>query len=459
MPSGLLTAAAAVVGGTAVVGGAALPYAISSCAISKHIPQPSGRHTVGSLVQRDASGLLVRVFYPLDNTAASAAAAAQGDGEPSASAQWLPQPDSLYTKAVGHFLKLPSGVAGWLLGPGLRSIRGSWSEQTVDKPGPLPPGLPDKLPVVCVSHGLGGFQTAYSLLCCELASRGMVVVMPEHADASAAGTTFPDADSPIFCERSSEARMSDPVTGEPDGGFAWRNSQVHQRVGEIFTALGVLLRDGGSGSSEPDAGGRAGHRRPWSDRLDASNVSMVGHSFGGATTVAACAAAPPGSGGTASCSFDGFCCGVVLDGWLFPIVGDGDRLDTNAIDREFGHANYHASVAGASAATPLMFMDAASFLADRRWWAAKHELVEQGKAGHAGSVLLSLHPSVHRTFSDVNVVGEKAMALIGRLRGKPNTDAVKRGGVANQAVDSPAAAVSRLENSLLCSLVLQHTAL
>lgn len=396
-------AAAVVCGAVAVGGTAALPYLLSSV-VSKQLPPGSGKFVVGSLVQRDATGLLVRLFYPLDG-----AAPAQVE-----LAQWLPAPSQFYTKAIGHFLKLPAGLAGWVLGPGLGSIRGNWVEER-QHPGALPTGLPEKVPVVCFSHGLGGFQTAYSLIACELASRGMVVIMPEHADSSAAGTTFPDARSEIFCERSSEARMNDPTTGQPDGGFAWRNSQVHQRVREVFTALASTLRDSKT----------AGHS--WAGRLDASNISMAGHSFGGATAVAACAAAPPGSGGTADCPFDGFKCGVVLDGWLFPVVGDGVRLETAAIDRDFGHPDY----AAASEVTPLLFLDAASFLADRRWWIAKHELVQRGKAGHAGSVLLNLHHSVHHSFSDVNVVGEKAVGLIGRLRAKPD-DTIKRGGVADE---------------------------
>lgn len=278
---------------TFALGGLAfLPYLLSA-AVRKQMPGGAGEHRVGSCVRRDPSGLLARLWYPLGG----------GAGAPDGS--WLPQPEktpALYLQAIGAFLNLPPRFAGWLLGPGLKSVRGAWLEQS--EPGALPDNGGERFPIVVFSHGLGAFQTVYSVLCCELASRGYVVIMPEHADASAAVTTFPDDSTPIYCERSSEARMNDPKTGAPDGGFAWRNGQIHQRVGQVFTALGSLLSETSSDKTHT-----------WNAKLDAGNVTMAGHSFGGATTVAACAAAPPSSGGPASIpaplGFTGFRCGVV----------------------------------------------------------------------------------------------------------------------------------------------------
>lgn len=294
------------------------------------------------------------------------------------------------------------------------------------QPGELPAG-DEPLPVVCFSHGLGAFQNVYSVLCCELASRGMIVVVPEHADRSACATTYPDDESPIYCERSSEARMVNPSTGEQDGGFSWRNGQIHERVEQVFGALGWLL------ASAADTG------HVWHGRLDTNNVVMAGHSFGGATTVAACAAAPPHSGGPASIAtglgFTGFCCGVVLDGWLFPVAGDGPQADTRLIDKSFGHPDFAASE-NSAAATPLLFLDAASFLEDQRWWKAKEELVKRsnGSAGHGASALLNLSYSVHHSYSDVLIVGEQAMGLIKKLQ-RDNRRSLKRGGVADEKAD------------------------
>ena len=395
----------------ALTGIAALPYVLRAL-VRKQLPTATGPHTVGSCVQRDSSGLLVRVFYPI-----GACVDAPGSS-------WLPAPTSVYITAIGAFLNLPSTIAGWLLAPGLTAVRGSWVEQA--QPGALPAG-DDQLPVVCFSHGLGAFQNVYSMLCCELASRGMIVVVPEHADRSACATTYPDDDSPIFCERSSEARMVNPRTGEQDGGFSWRNSQIHARVEQVFGALGWLLESASA------------TEHVWHGRLDTNTVVMAGHSFGGATTVAACAAAPPHSGGPASIAtglgFKGFCCGVVLDGWLFPVAGDGPRIDTSLIDQSFGHPDF-ATHENSAAATPLLFLDAASFLQDQRWWKAKEELVKRGNgsAGHGSSALLNLSYSVHHTFSDVLIVGEQAMGLIKTLQ-RDSRRNIKRGGVADEKKD------------------------
>merc|ERR1719463_732887 len=73
-------------------------------------------------------------------------------------------------------------------------------------------------------------------------------------------------------------------------------------------------------------------------------------------------------------------------------------------------------------------MDAASYLADRRWWGSKQDLVERATAvGQDGSALLSLNHSVHHTFSDVLVLGEKALAAIAKLR-RNRPSSVRRGG-------------------------------
>ena len=193
-----------------------------------------------------------------------------------------------------------------------------------------------------------------------------------------------------FCERSSDGRLVDPATGAPDGGFAWRGEQTRLRVAQALGALRSLLKEAAPGGDSP-----------WAGRLDPGNVAMAGHSFGGATTVAACAL---GSAAveTVGAGFAGFRCGVVLDGWMFPLVGEPPDV---------------GRVAAGPGAPPLLFVDAESFLGDRaRWWGPKAELVRW--AG-SGSALVSMRHTAHHSFSDVLVLGGAAYSMIGSLRQGP----------------------------------------
>jgi hypothetical protein len=198
---------------------------------------------------------------------------------------------------------------------------------------------------------------------------------------------------------------------------------------------------------------------------------MAGHSFGGATAVAACARAVSAARmiarGAAAASddvsslqqereqeqelqvppgFSGFSCGLILDGWMWPIVGDSE--DTEEIDRAFGgggesrtrggsnsNSNSNSSSSssfGASTATPLLFVDAESFASDRRWWSCKADLVRRcSAAGSSSSALVSLRHSVHYTCSDVLVLGGYGFSLLNRLRAKPTN--LKRGGLSEES--------------------------
>ncbi len=115
------------------------------------------------------------------------------------------------------------------------------------------PGLPERLPLIIMSHGLAGNRNTYSSLCAELASHGCLVLSIEHADGTAStarlaarlGRGLPGVWTP------SPALSAIPWLG--GGGVAWRfyasvgdwspaavGERTRWRQQEIRTALRLL---------------------------------------------------------------------------------------------------------------------------------------------------------------------------------------------------------------------------
>jgi platelet-activating factor acetylhydrolase len=199
-------------------------------------------------------------------------------------------------------------------------------------------GVKPRFPVVIFSHGLGGSRTLYSSICGELASFGLVVVAVEHRDGSGARTFVNKAGKKENLEsqdvdksaglpenekksrrprkkRDTEIRpyykidylvpkdnAQDTSPHNPNGvDKELRGAQIEMRLAEIEEAFYVMgLVNGGSGDKvrrdnlrdvghigSSSIGLRGIDWRDWEGRLDLESVTMMGHSFGGATTVQA----------------------------------------------------------------------------------------------------------------------------------------------------------------------------
>lgn len=197
-----------------------------------------------------------------------------------------------------------------------------------------------RFPVIFFSHGLGGSRTISSTICGELASFGFVVVAMEHRDGSGARTFVnkttqsPDLDnqevdrakrSPAGEEKEASKQRrrkrrakvkpyymvdylfpkdnaQDTSPNNPRGvDFELRAAQIEMRLAEIDEAYYVLglinsgdggrvrernLREKGDVGSSP-RGLDGVDWRHWKGRLFLDHVTMMGHSFGGATTIEA----------------------------------------------------------------------------------------------------------------------------------------------------------------------------
>jgi len=105
----------------------------------------------------------------------------------------------------------------------------------------------DKLTPVIFSHGLGGCRHTYSSICCQLASRGCLVISMDHMDEVSNILRDIDIKAPIFLQR---------------------------RVNEIKTVIDEI--NTGSGSISELFGTKL--------EIDMSRLTLIGHSYGGVSS-------------------------------------------------------------------------------------------------------------------------------------------------------------------------------
>ena len=132
--------------------------------------------------------------------------------------------------------------------------------------------------LVVFSHGLAGTRNMYAALASALASQGYLVAAVEHRDGSASYTAI---------------HGKHGVTHKPyvhtDGNFAWRLEQIGKRVAELDAAVAALSTDAPPRNAYP---GSRFDVSAFDGLVDASCLVAMGHSFGGATVVAAAGGRP-----------------------------------------------------------------------------------------------------------------------------------------------------------------------
>ena len=113
-----------------------------------------------------------------------------------AAGKWLPS--SVYINGYARFLGFSSNPFLSYIMRSLSFVRGRWIDQTEENFHLCQDCKDSKLPVLVFSHGMGGSQTMYSIICTEMASQGFLVVVPEHMDGSASCTIRPDGSQYFF---------------------------------------------------------------------------------------------------------------------------------------------------------------------------------------------------------------------------------------------------------------------
>ncbi|TDZ32287.1 Platelet-activating factor acetylhydrolase [Colletotrichum trifolii] len=275
-------------------------------------------------------------------------------------------PVTAYIAATSMFTKLPA----------LRNAKlaGHWPEDMLGDDGPTgrtarneesSSGTSPTFPVIIFSHGLGGSRMSYSSICGELASYGFIVVAVEHRDGSGARTyvnlpetrDVSDSDSSTAYVKSFSAqkiknkkkgKQSDrhycvdylfPKDNAQDTAphnargvdTELRTAQIEMRMAEMEEAYRILGRINSGRGHEVEAtnlrrkGNVASSSQgltgimweDWKGRMFLENVTIMGHSFGGATTVETLR--------TESFAWVGQ--GIILDAWgsATPRAGDDAR--------------------------------------------------------------------------------------------------------------------------------------
>lgn len=236
-------------------------------------------------------GSFIRFFYPAEKTA--------GTLDKSKRCFWIPRQE--YASGLVNFMKLP----GWVLGRFFYWCVGSLQIPAIyNAPLCKPAGEDQLLPCVIFSHGLGGNRLIYNTYCCELASQGCLVACVEHRDESASATY-------ILKKNDGDGNMTEEWIQyhhlqESDNEFEFRNRQVHIRANECVRAHNIL-ENIQSGHFPTNLFQENSILQQLKGRLDLKRVAMVGHSFGGATTVLSLA------------KDKRFRCGVALDVWMLPL--------------------------------------------------------------------------------------------------------------------------------------------
>ncbi|KAF6003954.1 Platelet-activating factor acetylhydrolase [Cyanidiococcus yangmingshanensis] len=254
-----------------------------------------GSSPVGTTVRWIGTDVNVRVFYP-------AIVAVQSEGDSAQRARWIPDPQSVYLRGYARFLGLDVRPARWLFG----LLFGSLRMEAVEN---LNPDVSRRLPVVIFSHGLGGTATAYAKLCCSLASHGCLVLALEHQDGSASATLTVSG-TPLYYQAPT------PDDSESKRRHI-RQEQLDQRCREIQRVIEWL--NGVTSDSAEDA-----LLESLLQAVDPQQVTLCGHSFGGATVVRWCLSSQAVGVPLKHC--------ILLDPWLWPLLQADGRVPAPAAE-------------------------------------------------------------------------------------------------------------------------------
>ncbi|CCD65415.1 Platelet-activating factor acetylhydrolase homolog 2 [Caenorhabditis elegans] len=285
-------------------------------------------------------GLFMRLYFPTDSQAADI----------SSYPLWLPKPQ--YAHGLGEYL----GQSSQKMNVITSTVVGEKREDCIENA--QMSTKCDKWPIVVFSHGLGGSRTFYSTYCTSLASHGYVVAAVEHKDHSACWTYQLTEKNGELVEQPIKIKL---IEKNEKNEFKIRNQQVGKRVTECVKALNVLEQLNLGTVPEKVLIGNDYNWAQFKNKLVMSSASVIGHSFGGATSLAS------------SAYTTDFQKAIVFDGWMYP-------LDSTQQEQ---------------AKQPTLFLNVGDWQ-----WNENLDVMKKIISHNDGNLALTLNGAVHQCFSD-----------------------------------------------------------
>ncbi|OMH78871.1 Platelet-activating factor acetylhydrolase [Zancudomyces culisetae] len=195
-----------------------------------------------------------------------------------------------------------------------------------------------KMPVIIFSHGLAGNRTTYSAICREMASYGAIVVAMEHRDGTASTTYLADQKQALGYDDFRDYAAERGIKEEEEFGpqrLVFQKAKLDQRIREIKETVKVILEfDEGKeenirtnyfeeGEKEKEEIGNKREidvGRQLAGRIDRNRIVMMGHSFGGTSTLEAIKQ-----------PWSIFKAAVTFDPWMFPVDKEKPYIDVPSI--------------------------------------------------------------------------------------------------------------------------------
>lgn len=268
--------------------------------VPHHLPFSEGPLVPGCadlMTEYSCDGSFIRLYYPTSLSHIK-----------EHSARWIPWlADDIYLEGFARVLKIWKFVLKfviWLLAGNIHIpvVRNAEVRQEGRK-----------LPVIVFSHGLGTSRFFYSTVCVELASYGFVVAAVEHRDESASASYYYKSED--MRTNAIPSWIKFKVIGLGPGHYPARSKQVAKRVQECRRVIDTLEKVN-SGEYVENVLGKDFELAQFKDRLNLTSLTMMGHSFGGATALLTLGQ---------DCRFK---FGVILDPWMFPLKGESNLPST-----------------------------------------------------------------------------------------------------------------------------------